>query len=356
MKLLSVLILRRAAALSLLLPALALAATAVQKNALPATAAPPTAATAAATAAAEDFRAAVQRLHGRWQKAAPSADDPLIRLLAGPPLAGAELQAVATRAARDPLALVLLQGLCGVEQRPPGCPAQAPAVALSAVDPDNALSWIERFNDAVRSGNLADAQASLRRAAQASRYDPRLGEQLKRLNAFAQTIDPGVPLPVVVATVGGALRPQSLAPLLEACRPPKDAAQLPPAVEAQRKQCWALLDTMASRGTDVAGTWTAASVLRRLAVSATEKKHAAALKLRADRLNAAALVGNWATPAARIDLAPQGAWTRYLTDLMAVGEIAAIERALARSGKTLEDIRPELPPPPVVAPPAPRQR
>jgi hypothetical protein len=338
--------LRRVAALALALPLLAAAAA-------PEKPAPPPA--PAVTTETEQFQLAARRLQERWQAAAPSAEDPFIRLLAGPPFAAGEMQKLAARSARDPLALGVLQATCGSKERLAGCPSQAPAVTLTTVDPDNAASWLQRLNAAVQAKDAADAQASLRRAAQANRYDPRLGERLKRLVAFAQQIEPGVPLPVVVAALGGALQPLPLAPLLDACRPPpRGTDKLPPALEAQRKQCWALLTTMAERGTDVAGAWTAASVMRRLALTDAEKKRAATLKQRADRLNAAVLVGAWATPAARIDLAPQGPWSLFLTDLMAVGEIAAIERALARSGKTLDDIRPDLPPPPL--PPTPVKR
>lgn len=327
----------RFAALALAAPMLALAASSPHK------ASPTPPPPAAVPPAPSAFVAAAQRLEQRWQAAAPKASDPVIRLLAGPPFAAGELERLAGTAAKDPLALYWLQLTCSADPRPAGCPAKAAAVTLTQVDPDNAAGWIERFNAASAGGNAIDADASLARAAQAQRYDLRQGELLKRLADFARQIDADATLPVVVAVTGAALRPQPLGPLLEACRPAAAGEKRSPLAESRRKQCWAIFETMATRGTDVAAAWTAASVMRRLATTDAEKNRAADLRLRASRLSAATAVGPWTTLEARTDLSPQGLWSLYLADLIAVGEIAAVERALARSGQRLDDIDPNQP-------------
>lgn len=327
----------RFAALAVAAPMLALAASSPHK------ASPTPAPPAAAPAPPPAFVAAAQRLEERWKAAAPKSSDPVIRLLAGAPFAAGEIERIAASAATDPLALYWLHAACTAELRPTGCPAKAAAVTLTQVDPDNAVGWIERFNAASASGNAFDADASLARAAQARRYDLRQGELLKRLADFSRQIDAEATLPVVVAVAGNALRPQQLARLLDACRPPAAGEKRSPLAESRRKQCWSIFETMATRGTDVAAAWTAASVMRRLAATEAEKKRAAELRLRASRLSAAGAVGPWTSFEARTDLSPRGLWSLYLADLIAVGEIAATERALTRSGMKLEDIDPNQP-------------
>ena len=328
------------AAAAVALP-LAVAAAADAKKA----AAPSPPQDAAAHAKAEAFQAAAKRLEDRWKAEAPKAQDPLIRLLYGPPFAAGELDALAERSARDALALIALQAVCAAKPAPAGCPRQAPALALVKIDGDNAAAWIERVNVAAATNNAADLNASLTRAAAATRYDAGLGATLKRLADFAQKIEPGAPLPIVVAVGGSALRPPQFGPLLEACRPPKAGEKASAWSEARRRQCWSVFELMATQGTDVASVWTGASLLRRLATTEAQTQRAAQLRLRAGQLAAASVVGDWVAPAARLDLSPQGAWTLYLNDLIAVGEVAAIERALARSGKKLGDIDPNAPPP-----------
>jgi hypothetical protein len=334
-------LLRLVTAAALALPLVAAAAPDARKGApgQPSTADP------AAQARAEAFQAAAKRLEDRWKAEARKAQDPLIRLLYGAPFAAGELEAVAARSTRDPLALMALLSVCTAKPPPADCPRQSPAMTLTRIDGENAAAWIERVNAAVAANNAADLDASLTRAAAAPRYDVGLGPTLKRLADFAQKIEPGMPLPVVVAVGGGALRPQALGPLLEACRPAKAGNKAGALTEARSRQCWSLFELMATKGTDVAGVWTGASMLKRLASSETQSKRAAQLRLRAGQLAAASVVGDWATPDARMDLSPQSAWSLYLTDLIAVGEVAAIERALARSGKKLADIDPNAPPP-----------
>ncbi|MFN7572414.1 MAG: hypothetical protein ACK5TK_13335 [Betaproteobacteria bacterium] len=327
----------RFAFFALAAPMLALAASSPHK------ASPTPPPPAAVPAPPPAFVAAAQRLQERWKAAAPKASDPAIRLLAGSPFAAGEIERIAASAASDPLVLYWLQAACTAEPRPAGCPTKAAAVTMTQVDPDNAVGWIERFNAASASGNAVDADASLARAAQARRYDLRQGELLKRLADFARQIDAEATLPVVVAVTGNALRPQQLARLLDACRPPAAGEKRSPLADSRRKQCWTIFETMATRGTDVGAAWTAASVMRRLATTDAEKKRAADLRLRASRLSAATAVGPWATLEARTSLSPQGPWSLYLADLIAVGEIAAVERALARSGMKLEDIDPNQP-------------